>query len=221
MIILRQKHYAAGATPTVPTSTAAAPGTNPAGAGAAGGGFFNKVGDFAKKAWNGENLTGNKTGNRAAIIGAGALATAGTAALINKKRNEKKEEESKYKNYSNSEIYKTFSKKSDFIERDKKLLESLGNKERDEYAELKKLYNNGYKKGLKDLMTEAADNKKTFPSNKNKNGVRNKKIGNFGKAALISAGVLGTAGLVGGSVAAAKKAKRKREESKKDIGDNK
>lgn len=83
MIILRQKYYAA----TNPTT--------PAGGGNTAGGvnFFNKVGNFAKDAWNGNNLTGNKTGNRAAIIGAGAVATLGTAALINNKRKEKEERE--------------------------------------------------------------------------------------------------------------------------------
>lgn len=91
MIILRSKNYAESTPTQVPTTT-----TNPAGN--SGTGFFNKIGDFAKKTWNGENGMG-KTGNRAAIIGAGALATVGTAAYLNKKRNEKKEEEMKYKNY--------------------------------------------------------------------------------------------------------------------------
>ena len=79
MIILRQKHYATP-TPTTPNNAAG------------GAGFFNKVGDFAKKTWNGENGLG-KTGNRAALIGASAVTTLGAGAYINSKRKEKEEKE--------------------------------------------------------------------------------------------------------------------------------
>ena len=54
-----------------------------------------KVGGFIKKAWNGENLTGNKTGNRAAIIGVPILATGATIYGISRARKKKKEEKRK------------------------------------------------------------------------------------------------------------------------------